>query len=237
MDKMSILLKLCYKFSTKYMKQYLLALKKPAIAAVLGVILFATCLTQDPIFVVVALLSIPCFCYAFWRGYVITYALIPCANDFIKDSPKPFETYVLKAKNIEGELAWYLCFALFLTLILYIPSVAFILKTLSLSDILSNPVHFINTAMQPLIINTIILAPFLNFFLCVFNYKKEKENYFTLFLNCYKKLDILGIFIAVVITLIGFIGGTLYLLFALFLNPFIYSINTFWYLSRTEKKV
>ena len=84
------------------------------------------------------------------------------------------------------------------------------------------------------LVNTIVLAPFLNYVLCALYFKKDNENYFKLFFNCYKHLNLLGILIAILITLASYMGGVIYIILALFLNPFVYSINTFWYSARLK---
>ncbi len=246
MKKLLILLKLCFKFSKKYMMQYLSQLLKPIFIAVIGIAIFGISLLLtyyfgSPIFSFVALLSIPCICYAFWRGYVITYALIPCAEGFVKENTKPLKQFITDYKIKEGALAKYVCFIALLTLVLYIPACVYTSKILPSGDFmttLSNIKEYLKPVNRAFLINSLILAPFLNYALCAFYYKKEKENYFQLFFNCYKKLNLLGLLLALIIILFSFKQIILYFILALFLNPLIYSINTFWYLSRpgTNKK-
>lgn len=235
MKQLFILLKLSLKFTKKYIFKYLLELIKPLVVAFVGVVLFSLCFI-NPILSFVSLLSVPCFCYAFWRGYVITYALIPCANSFIKNNSVVFKDCIFGIKKLEGRLALFVCFIAVFTIILYIPSFFYVFKLLPLNDfgtaILSLQ-EFSKQIDNAFFINTLLLSPFLNFALCAFYYRKQ-ENYFNLFLNCYKKLNILGAFLALVITLFSYKCIVLYIILALFLNPFIYSINTFWYLSRPE---
>ena len=238
MEKNLILIKLCYKFSKKYMAGYLGSLAKPIAAAILGFLLLGL-IKIDTKFVLLSLCSIPLCCYAFWKGYLYTYGLIPCAHDFIKHSSLSFEDYKKQACSNEAGFAKFVCFSAFLTLLLYIPAALYIIKTIPFSiDMLLDTnalMNYFKPVDNAILVNTILLAPFLNYFLCAFYYKKEDENYFSLFLNCYKKLNIIGVILCTIITLIGYKGGIIYLLVALILNPFIYSINTFWYLSRENK--
>ena len=230
MKQLLILLKLSFKFTKRYILQYLLELKKPLIVAFIGFLLFLTCFIH-PALALVALLSIPCFCYAFWKGYLITYALIPCADNFIKENPEPFKNFVNNIKLQEGNIAKFVCFIAFFTIVLYIPSFIYAAAKISFLPDLQQYLKLMDNAF---LINTLILAPFLNYALCALYYKKDKENYFNLFLNCYKKLNVLGILIALVLTLFSYKFVVVYIILALFLNPFIYSINTLWYFSRPK---
>lgn len=231
-NKNLILLKLCYKFSQKYLAEYLKELIKPIIYSIIGIFVFFILMTLsflNPLIVLLALISIPILCWSCWKGYVITYALIPCADNFIKNTAIPLKNYINEVKKVEGQLAKFVCFVAAITLILYIPTFVYTIYSpkfnifMDIFDLIS---LFDNKCF---LISNIIMASFLNYYLCAFYYKKEKENYFQLFLNCYKKLDVIGITIALLFTLISVKGGILYLILALFLNPIIYSINTFWY--------
>lgn len=239
MKKISVLLKLCYKFSKRYMQGYLSAIAKPVLFGILGVLLLSSCVFNVK-FIICGFLSIPVFCWAFWRGYVITYGLIPCAHTYIKDTPSSFETHAKEAKKEEVNLAKYVCFSALLTVICYIPCLIYLKNSIPLSlSALTDPVvssQYLKIANKAFIINTILLSPFLNYFLCAYYYRKEKENYFKLFLNCYKHIDIIGLIIAVILTLFSFMGGMVYVIVAIFLNPFVYSINTFWYMARVNKQ-
>ena len=236
MKKISILLKLCYKFSKKYLSGYIFALSKPILFAIFGIMLVGT-IFINPKFVICGFISIPFLCYAFWRGYVTTYGLIPCADNFLKETALPFENFAQQAKKQEKELAKYLCFIAIISILLYIPSVVYILKTVPFSiEMLFDYEKLLAYGPEidnVFLINSLLLAPFSNFALCAFYYKKENENYFKLLINCYKNLDIYGIIIALIFTLIAAKGGIIYIILALLLNTFIYSTNTFWY-SRAE---
>ncbi|MBQ8476296.1 hypothetical protein IJ531_04460 [bacterium] len=238
MQKVLILSKLCWKFSKKYFVSYISELSKPIMAAILGILLLAVVFI-DTKFILCGFLSIPCFCYAFWKGYVITYGLIPCAYNFIKESAHPFKQFSLEAKMQETNLAKYVCFIAAVSMILYVPSLIYIIKTVPFSiEMVFNQEKLLAYSTEidnAFLINTLFLAPFLNYGLCAFYFKKEHENYFKLFLNCYKNLDILGLIIALLITYIASKGSIIYLILALLVNLFVYSINTFWYLSRVEK--
>ena len=235
MKKVSILLKLCYKFSKKYMPSYLLTMTKPILCGILA-ILFLFISTINIKFIILGFLSIPLMCYAFWKGFVITYDLIPCAHSFLKETPQPFQNCTVK--NQEGQFAKYVGFCALFTVVLYLPLAIYIQKTIPFSvDLFLNTnqlLMYSSKINKAFLINSIFIAPFLNYCLCAYYYKKEKENYFKLFLNCYKYLDILGLIIAIILTLISTQGGLIYLILAIFLNPFVYSINTFWYSSRVK---
>jgi len=240
MKKILILLKLCYKFSKKYTADYLTSLAKPILFAILG-ILFLIIGTMNIKFIILAFLSIPFTCYAFWKGYLITYGLIFCADDFINKNSVKYSEYKIKAIRQEKEFAKYICFVAVLSLIFYVPSLFYLIKTIPFSiDLFLNPSNLLsyqNIIDNTFLINSIVLSPFLNYALCAYYFKKDNENYFNTILNCYKKLDIIGLTLAVIITLISYKGGIIYLILAILLNPFIYSINTFWYSSRVKSKV
>ena len=68
-------------FSFKYMIEYLKELIKPILFGFLGCVFFAFVFIK-PELALIGLLSIPLFCYAFWRGYVITYALIMYSENY-----------------------------------------------------------------------------------------------------------------------------------------------------------
>ena len=237
MKNILILFKLSFVFSKKYILQYIKNLILPIIVAILGIILLFT-ITIDTKFVFLSILSIPCFCFSFWKGYKITYELIPCAHNFIQNETRPLNCYSLNKKQ-EKELMKYVCFIAIISILLYIPSVFYLINVFNFTnDIAYNSEQIINNAKltdNVFLINTLILAPFLNYSLCAFYYKNDNENYFKLIFNCFKKLDIPGFLIAFLITLFSYKLLNIYILTALFINPFIYSINTFWYLSRLKK--
>ena len=239
MKKVSVLLKLCYKFSKRYMQGYLSEIAKPVLFGILGILMVLSA-TFNIKFIICGFLSIPVLCWAFWKGYVITYGLVSCAHTYIKDVPNSFKIHSKEAKDGEKNFAKYVCFCALLTLICYLPCFFYIKNNIPFSlNIIMEPnsaSEYLAAVNKPFIINTILLAPFLNYFLCTYYYRKDNENYFKLFLNCYKYLDILGIAIAVILTLFSFLGGVIYLIIAIFLNPFIYSINTFWYMAKMNKQ-
>ena len=241
MDKIKILLKLSYKFSQKYIGQYLKELAKPIVYGLSGMFLFCMSTTFsfiNPTIALFGLLSIPLLCYSIWKGYAITYGLIPCANNFIKNVSLPFENFSKQVKENEANLAKFVCFFAILTVICYLPGFLFIPQIPALGDLIydiEGAAAILQKISNIVLIISLILSPFLNYALCSFYFKKEKENYFQLFLNCYKKLDLEGVLIAITITVFAIMFPVLYTILALFLNPFIYSINTFWYLSKIEK--
>ncbi len=237
MKKIKILIKLGYKFSVKYFIQYFKLLIKPILAGVLAFIFFKL-IFINPIFVVFV---IPLMSYALWRGYFATYCLNYAAYDFIKNNGNiSLENCFKQAKTVEKNFALYITFSAFLTLILYIPSILHFLNVILKTDILHQPFAFIAILVKCFLflgINTLILFPFLNFITQAYFFKKEKENFFSLFLNCYKKLDITGVLILIGIFIISTVLNLniiLYLLFFLIVNPFIYAVNTFWYSTRVE---
>lgn len=230
------LIKMTYDFAKKYLAQYIFALTKPLLVGILGLVLFSLIFINQK-FVLLALLSIPCLCYSFWRGFVVTYFLCDCANGFQKGSTDIFDLYVEKNKNESKKLAGYVVFVAILTILLYIPSLIYISNNVSLND-LSNVAKVTKIVNMAFFVNTIVLAPFLNYALQAFYFKKNGENYFKLFLNCYSKLDLKGILIALIITIFMFklaeLTPVVYVILALLFNPFIYGINTFWYAKRVK---
>jgi len=244
MEKISLLFKLAFKFSQKYMVQYLTELKNPLIYFVLGIVLLFT-IKISPIFALLAFLSIPLMCFGFWRGFVVTYALIPCAHDFIKEQSKAFSSYVSKID--QGKLGLYVSYVAILTMVLYFPTVfqgyriftsfvsSIMLGNMDISGIsLSSFMDVLNTLM----LNTLFLIPLLNYFLQAYFYKKPNQGYFSIVLECYKKLNFAGIIVMFFVFCIFFIlqANTLLFPIALLFCPFAYAVNTFWFLSREKNK-
>lgn len=237
MEKLKILIKLSYKFTKKYTPQYVNLLAKPLIAVVMG-IFFMIFIGVNPL---ISLLSIPCFCYAFWRGFFTTYALNYAAYDFRKENTGlSLCDFYKKLKDKESNFALYITFCAFLTLIFYIPTFKYSINAILGSNILSDPYSIIavmHEIKNIILINTLFLLPFLNYMTQAYFFKKENENFIQLFLNCYKKLDLTGLLVCIIISVIGFLlnyTGIIILLFFVF-NPFCYAINTFWYSTRVKK--
>lgn len=228
MKKMNILLKLSLKFAMKYLKGYLYSLVKPLCAFLGGVLVLVFCI-NIPQIALLGLLSLPLFFFGFWRGFMVTYALNLASCTFTKQSSSlDFAEYYNLSLKDEKELAKWVTFCAITSIALYCPTILFVLNSPNI--IKSMPQVFI-----VFLINTLLLAPFLNYFTQAFFFRKKDENYFDLFLNCYKKLDSTGILIALIITIgMMLVSSTpFYAIIALFANIFIYSINTFWYSSRS----
>jgi len=242
-------------FGFKYYKSYLTALFKPILTAFVGLVLLFLCFL-NPILILVSLLSIPCLCWAFWRGFVITYALIPACDDYLKTKNTDFQKHIKYANENQYSLAFYVLFITIIYIILYIPVdyyfihnlfqgdfSNFINEAMTYDDVYSLKQYFSNATLKAikstalmLNITMVISAPLLNYWLVALFYKKEKENYINLLLNCYLKLNIIGILIALLITFFTFKFIVVYLISAIFINPFIYGINTVWYQKRFDKK-
>ncbi|MBR1617373.1 hypothetical protein IJ670_04410 [bacterium] len=233
MEKTDNILILSYKFARKYIFQYLHELTKPIMLGVLGVIFFLAVTLQSAL-VLISLISIPLFCMAFWQGYVVTYRLIECADNFQQQK----EIQLKETKVDNANFALYVGFCALLTLVLYIPSVIYAYKSTftypgAFGDN-SAYIQFVLLFFKSSIINTIVLAPFINYGLVAYYFKKEEEGFLNLFLNCYNKINITGFVLALLIIVLNFAlsQNKIGLLLCVLLNIFIYSINTFWYSNR-----
>ena len=240
MEKLNLFFKLAYKFSQKYLVQYLAELKNPFIYLIIGIALLLT-IKLGAVFAILALLSIPFICYAIWRGFVVTYALIPCADDFIKAQSGYFSSYVKKIN--EKDFGLYITFVALMTIIIYLPTilsgfniVKSLISSFSAGNVSMSSISELFQIFEILILNTIIAIPFLNYFLVVYYYKKRDESYFSLFLNCYRKLNAEGILIMLFVFFVFLIlqSNTYLTPLALLFCPFGYSINTLWYQTRIK---
>lgn len=244
MNNINLHFNLGFKFFKKYCIQYFKMLLPLAIFLLTGIIFIALTKIQ-PIFGVLAILiSIPCLCYAFWRGYVITYALNFVAFDFYKNQNeeiKDFQFYIDKINK--KELAKYLGFCAVITLAIYLPSFIYAIDTLNLNLIFVNPLSLVTSNPIALIkvcfviiLNSLFLIPFLNFYNQALFFKKPDESYINLFLNCYKFLNKEGVILAIIFNVLGAFMSSfhpvIYIILALALNLITFSVNTFWYSER-----
>lgn len=242
MEKLKLLLSLSHKFCLKYALEYFKMLLKPCIVGLIGFIFVPLCMV-NPIFALCAIfITLPCIFYSFWKGFCITYLLNYAALGFIKkETGLELKAYENSFKAQEKDFIKYISFCAIIVLIFYLPCVFFIFKNLSLL-IGANPNYmaiikdFLGILLYSFTIS-IILVPFTNYFTQSYFFKKDHENYFNLFLNCYKNLNKEGLIIAFGITLLTFIISSLnvFLLpLLLVLNLYYYSINTFWYYSKNN---
>jgi len=237
MEKLKILFKLGLKFEKAFFTQYSLLLLEPLKYIIVGVL----CLLLMFIHPVLALVSLfvatPLLCYGILKGYILTHYLNYAAVDFLKASKR--KNIILKnykSAFFEKDFIKYISFCAVLTLLFFIPVLYKFIKTATHSGVyaLTDLNNVLNIIVLALLIS-LLLIPFTNYLLQAYIFKKNNENYFHLFLNCYKKLDWIGFLIAFLFTIISLILSAInpiFLIFLMFLNPFIYSINTFWYYSR-----
>ena len=218
-------------FNKVYFKQYFMTLKKPIIIGLIGALSLLLCFF-GPIGALFSLfISIPCLCYAFWQGYLITYSLI-FAIDAYSFNDKPSLIDCFKMAKIKGnQLALFLLFSMALSLILMLPMVVCLVFCIDLTTLQIKPCFYFIA-----FINSALLFPFSNFLNQAFFYKRDDEKFMDLFLNCYKKLDKNGVILSLAFSLIPVILSGVcpfcYLIIALLLNPFIYFMNTIWYKNR-----
>lgn len=225
-------------FSKKYMSQYFRLLLQPILFGILAFLLLKIT-TQNPSLILLAFLSIPLVCYAFWKGYLITYTLNFAAITFEKKIDKSLEELLKITKQKEKELAKYLGFCAIISIVAYLPTFIYVIANISnFSSILSNPLIALN-ALAILILNSLFLLPFYNFFNQAFLFKKDNESFFDLVLNCYKKLDKIGIGLSFLFAFLGgIIGGfnpIIYVILALTLNLLTFSVNTIWYKNKIKR--
>ena len=230
-------LKMSFKFMNTFAFDYIKYMIKYILIGLFGLIIVWFSQYNAVFALFVIFVSIPAVCYAFWKGYVATYALNYSALDFLENKPiAPFENYIKLAFKNEAELAKFVGFVAIITLLGIIPSLFYIINAINIENLLTNPT---GEFMKPeffkvLTINCVILAPLINFSLQSFFFR-QKENYFILIINCYKT-GIAGFVVSLI-----FIGITsmleFYALTFLFLNLFIYSFNLFLYYSKTKKSL
>ena len=245
MSNINKYLKLSKNFAKKYIKEYLILMAKPIIIGLLGY-MFVQLALKNPFFIIfVFLITFPCIFWAFWRGYVITYALNYAAYDFYNnETDATILEFIEQNKDKEKELALYLTFCAVVSLILFLPT---ILSSISiLGALFTNPAgimtmmnKFISTFII-FLINSIILIPFVNYMTQAYFYKKNYETFSDVFINCYKHLNKDGIIIAFTITILaslpGLLNPILQGVIMLLLNIYFYSINNFWFYDRINKK-
>lgn len=246
MKKLKILFKLSFKFFKKYFSQYFVLMLKPIVVTIIGLLSIFLAFISPLLAIVALFISIPCVCYGFWRGFIITYSLNIAALNFIKNnSNTSLSDCYNNALEKEKDFAKYVCFYALINILGFLPVIIYFFHLIPLTEfpfILNDPI-ILKSKLIPIVclilVNTIILLPFLNYATQAFLFKKE-ENYIQLFLNCYKKLDMTGFLIALIINLIVFVLNyfflKIYLLTFMIINVFVYSINTFWYYSRISKK-
>lgn len=242
MTNFSELLNFGFNFFKKYYVQYFRLLLLPLMFALLGILILML-IQQIPKLAFLGLLSIPFICCAFWRGYLVTYALNYAAISYKNLKNEELKGFISK---IEGKkLARFLTFCALVTIIAYLPSLIKLFKAIDIPTLIINPSSVLSNLSEIIslfllfLVNSLILMPFLNFFNQAFFFKNENENYMDLFLNCYKKLDKNGLLLSIIF---GFMGSIIsafhplfYLISALMLNLITFSVNTLWFCERFER--
>lgn len=246
---MELLLKSSFEFFRKYIKEYLRLLVKPILIGILGFFVMGFMLI-NPLFSILGLfITIPCIFYSFWRGIMITYTLNYAAYNMYKKGSNHSlkELFVLTKKNEKDLALWISCVAL-LSVLGYLPSFifSFVFTPVSFFEIFNFPngtMNFLQNFMSfkimlVYILNTLVLVPFLNYSQQVFYFKKPQEKFLNLVLNCYKKIDMQGYFIALLVIIGGFIltSNSLLIILTLFFNVFIYGLNMFWWAGKNSEK-
>jgi len=247
LDKVELFFKLSFKFFKKYLQEYLILLLKPVAIGVLGMFVLALGFV-NPIFAIFALfITIPCIFYSFWRGIMITYALNPLADDFIKKGQMNLADCYSLVRKDEKQLGLWISYVAIVSALGFIPSLVAvsILNPVPFSSLFSSPsgaISFLSGCYTKSLIliyllNMLILVPFLNFSQQAFYFRKPDENFLDLSLNCYKKLNLTGFLIAFIVVFLGskMSSDSVLILFTPVFNVFIYPLNFFWYLSVKNK--
>lgn len=235
MNNYKAILKKSSDFLKIYFNEYLIALKMPFLVGLIGFLSIILCMVT-PIGAIIALLIfIPCFCYAFWHGYLIAYSLNYAADSFAKTDNKVSlaDCYDL-AKKDSGELAKFLLFYAVVYFIVCIPSIIYLFFNFTPDGTI--PTQKIFKCMFFLLMNNIILLPSSNFLNQAFFYRKKEESFSELLLNCYKKLDKTGILLSITFgsfMLLNSINSLICSILILILNPLVYCANTIWYKQKT----
>lgn len=242
-EQLSVIFNLSKKFVKIFFLTYFKALLKPALIGFIGtvagafVLFFGIGLLNSIVIILGGLILASCLSYAVWKGCLATYALNYAAVDFLKSAYKKtsFQNYLETFKLKEKDFIMYLAFSALVLILLHFPFFYIELKQASLTDLLSLDIILKNKKILTVfILNTLLLAPFINFSWQAYFFKKDNENYFNLFLNCYRKLDLTGAVIAIFITffLYALSFNPVLSILMILLLPVIFSINMFWYYSR-----
>jgi len=240
--KITSILNISLNFTAKFAYDYIKYMLKYIFLGIAGFV-FLPLINVNPIFALPALfVTIPVVCYCFWRGYVATYALNFAALEFLFKKPlKELNRYVELAKKQEQKLIAFVTFFAIITVVAYLPTVFYFINNFSYESMIIDPKNYVLPKGITIfsIINTLVLAQFLNFALQAFFFKKE-ENYFTLLIKCYTKTGFSGFIISALIigitTLLNVKLPFIYLITFLPLNLLIYSFNTIFYFSKIKKE-
>ena len=236
---------LSIEFAQRYAFNYFKSLFLPVVIGLFGG-LFVFLTTINPAFGFIALfVSIPCVCFSFWKGYIATFALNCAALSFYKKQEnRSFEDFVNLVNK--KELASYLGFCAILSILFFIPSIIILSKSINFITLLTNPLSALSNPSVILLglicifITSILLIPFTNFLNQALFFKKNNESYFDLFLNCYKLLNLDGILLTIIFSVISSIISTFHPVLILFaslaFNLITFSMNTFWYHDRITKE-
>ena len=242
---MKVLLKLSLEFFKKYIKEYLILLSRPILVGVVGFV-FLTLMFINPFFAILGIfVTIPCVFYSFWRGILITYSLNCAADHFYNKNPIPLKNCYSMVKKDEKELALWITYIALFSVIGYIP--AFILSNIfspvSFGAFFNFPqgtMSFLQSLMSFKIIliysiNTLLLIPFLNYSQQVFYFKKPKQKFLNLILDCYK-INMKGYLIALFVVFAGFVlsSSSILIILVLFFNVFIYGLNMFFWITKGD---
>lgn len=242
-EQLKIIFNLSKKFTKIFFLTYLKALLIPVLVGFFGtiagifILFYGINLLNSIIIILGGTILAFCLTYAIWKGLLATYVLNYAAIDFLKSAYKKttFQNYLKAFKPKEKDFIAYLTFCSFVLIVLYLPFLYTGLKQVSLADLATLDFILKNKKLLAVFsLNTLFLAPFINFVFQAYFFRKDSENYFNLFLNCYKKLDLTGFAIAFTITLFTFVlsfNPVLSILIIL-LMPTVFSINAFWYYSR-----
>ena len=140
MKQINKVVSLSAEFTTKLAYEYIKSILKYVLIGIVGFIPVALSFVE-PMFALLALVvTIPTFCFSFWRGYVVTYALNYAAFDFIaKKEIKPFEEYIQLANQDEKNLAKFVSFIAIVSIIFYIPTMKCFMDDASMQQIMIDP--------------------------------------------------------------------------------------------------
>lgn len=238
MNQLIIIFKLSWKFSKKYFIEYLLFLGKYILVFLTGIGLTLLSLNSIIMLPFVAFfILLPCMFYSFWRCYLLIFILNDVSISFLKNDNN--NSIKEKLANFDKEkrkkLIDYLVFASTIILIGFLPSLVAIIP--HLKDLFLGNFENLSKYLPFLTLNSIILFPFLHFINQTYYLKKENENFFNLFINCYKYLDTTGVLILIIFAILNLlvnipIIGTILGIFIVF---FMIPINVLWFYGRINQ--
>ena len=231
MNNTSLFFKLAGKFFQRYLKEFLLEFAGPFFLFLLSMFLLGLG-SKIPIYLYLCIgvfVVIPVACYTVWKMTVLYYALVPASHEFLTNgATKKFKDIVrdINQKELIGFLGFCFVIILILTILTGAVFYAFIEKNIIFPVIFGIIVILIN-------------IPIATYGFQALYFKKDNENYWNVFCNCFTRLNGQGVLIMLFVLIINTILSCFIIsqiIAGLFLPVYFSAICTFWYYSTITKK-